>query len=321
MHVCTYLSIHFNLWELNPRLFTRASCFNGLITYPNPHLNKLGEAAKGFGWTSHKAPWQMVTIILLSVSVIWRSGWILQFWMIKEQQRVSAFYPSLKRLWLLGHARITASIHTMSPPGSNPGIRSKSSKTPGIYSKARALAACYLPETRAPTYELCNHLGHWWFSTTAVKWRRSTQLTTVQKRGNKGHRESQNELPQSSSSFSWHVKLNGSLSEKTAKNEAVKQADGSGWSSPRNPRMGCFSGKISSLVPAFMQSVVLQWSLLYFSREWTPSWHSTETKRLFIVLIIYSRPKNNILGDRRKITFENKEVELFDSINLLQFCF
>lgn len=74
MHVCTYLSIHFNLWELNPRLFTRASCFNGLITYPNPHLNNLGEAAKGFGWTSYKAPWQMVTIILLSISVIWRSG-------------------------------------------------------------------------------------------------------------------------------------------------------------------------------------------------------------------------------------------------------
>lgn len=43
MHVCTYLSIHFNLQELNPSLFTRASCFNGLITYPNPHrsLGKL----------------------------------------------------------------------------------------------------------------------------------------------------------------------------------------------------------------------------------------------------------------------------------------
>lgn len=56
MHVCTYLSIHSNLWELNPSLFTRASCFNGLITYQNPHLNKFGEAAKGFGWNPYKAP-------------------------------------------------------------------------------------------------------------------------------------------------------------------------------------------------------------------------------------------------------------------------
>lgn len=101
MHVCTYLSIHFNLWELSSRLFTRASCFNSPITYPNPHLNKCGEAAKGFGWTSYKAPWQMATILLLSISVIWRSGWILQFWMIKEQQQVSAFHLSLTRkLWL-----------------------------------------------------------------------------------------------------------------------------------------------------------------------------------------------------------------------------
>ena len=218
MHVCSYLSIHFNLWELNPSLFARASCFNGLITYPNSHLNKLGEAAKGFGWISYKAPWQIVSIILLSISVTWRSGWILQFWMIKEQQRVSAFHPSLtRRLWLLGHAGITATICTLSPLGSNPGIRVKSNKTSGVYSNTRALAACCLPETRAPTDELCNQLGHWWVSTIAAKWRHSAQLTMVQKSGIKGRREPQKELPQRLSSFSWHLKLTGLLSEKTAK--------------------------------------------------------------------------------------------------------
>lgn len=125
--------------------------------------------------------------------------------MIKEQQRVSAFHSSLtRRSWLLGHAGITTMVCTLSPPGSNPGIRCKSSKTPGVYSKARALAACYLPETRAPTYELCNHWGHWCFSTTAANWRHSAQHTMVQKWGNKSHREPQNELPQSLSSFSWH---------------------------------------------------------------------------------------------------------------------
>lgn len=243
MHVCTYLSIHSNLWELNPSLFTRASCFNGLITHPNPHLNKFGEAAKGFGWNSYKAPWQMATIILLSLSVIWRSGWILQFWMVKEQQQVLAFHPSLRRLWLLGHAGITATIHTLSPPGSKPGIHSKSSKTPQVYSNTRALAACFLPKTRAPrapTYELCNQLGRRWLSTTAAKRRHSAQLSTVQKTCNKGHREPQNELPQSSSSFSWHLKLTGFLSENWAKNQAFKETDGNVRSSPGNPRMGCF---------------------------------------------------------------------------------
>lgn len=158
MHVCTYLSIHFNLWELNSRLFARASCFNGLITYPRPHLNKLGEAAKGFGWASYKAPWQMVTIILLSVSEIWRSGWILQFWMIKEQQQISAFHSSLtKRLWLLGRADNTTTIYIPSPSGTCV----KSSQIPGVYSKARAFTAYYLPETRDPTRELWNNLRHW----------------------------------------------------------------------------------------------------------------------------------------------------------------
>lgn len=134
IYVCAYLSIHFNLGEFNPRLFTRASCFNGLITYPNPHLNKLGEAAKGFGWISYKAPWQMVTIILLSVSEIWRPGWILQFWMIKEQQQVSAFHPSSsRRLWLPGHADITTTIHIPSPPGTNPGTCPKLSEIPVVY--------------------------------------------------------------------------------------------------------------------------------------------------------------------------------------------
>lgn len=183
----------------------------------------------------------MVTIILLSLSVIRRSGWILQFWMIKEQQWVSAFHPSLtRRLWLLGHAGITTTICTLSPPGSNAGICSKSSKTPGVYSNTRALAACYLPETRVPTDELCNRLGHWWFSTRAAKWRHSAQLTTVQKSRNKGHRVPHNELPQSLSSFSWHLKLTSLLSEKIAKNQGFEQSVGNGWSSPGNPRMGCF---------------------------------------------------------------------------------
>lgn len=90
--------------------------------------------------------------------------------------------------------------------------------------------------------------------------------------------------------------------------EAFEQMDGSGWSSPGSLRMGHVWGNIPSLVPAFMQPVVLQWLLLDFSREWTPPWHSTETERLFFALITYSRLKINISGDRRKITYENKEV-------------
>lgn len=80
MHVCTFLSIHFNLQELSPRLFTRASCFNGLITYPNPHLNKCGEAAKGFGWTSYKGPMTNGNyhfIIYLSDTKVWLDSPVL----------------------------------------------------------------------------------------------------------------------------------------------------------------------------------------------------------------------------------------------------
>lgn len=112
------------------------------------------------------------------ISVIGRSGWILQFWMIKDEWRVSAFHPPLtRRFWLDIQAFPECAIHTLSPLGSNPGILGKSGKTPRVYSNTRAPAAHYIPEMRISTSELCTLLEHCWASTTAVKWRHSPNTT------------------------------------------------------------------------------------------------------------------------------------------------
>lgn len=163
-------------------------------------------------------------------------------------------------------------MHTLSPLGSNPGILGKSGKTPGVYSKTRAPAACYLSETRASTSELCNQPGHCWFCTTAVKWRhlpRSLQHKSVNE-----DTESLRVQAQLPDTWSWLVHF------QTVENQVSEQTDRNGWSSPGNSRMECFWENISALVPDFMQSVVLQWPLLYFSGELILPWHSTERERL-----------------------------------------
>lgn len=189
-------------------------------------------------------------------------------------------------------------MHTLSPLGSNPGILGKSGKTPGVYSETRAPADCYLSETRASPSELCNQPGHCWFSTTAVKWRhlpRSLQHKRVSVRPQRVSKV----LPQLLDTWSWLVHF------QTVENQVSEQTNGNGWSSPGNSRMECFWENISALVPAFMQPVLLQWPLLYFSGELILPWHSTERERLFFVLIIYW-----YFMRQRKITYKNKEVQV-----------
>lgn len=111
------------------------------------------------------------------ISVIGKSGWILQFWMIKDEWSF-CFPPTItRRFWLDIQAFPECAIYTLSPLGSNPGILGKSGKTPGVHSNTRAPAACYIPETRVSTSELRTLPEHCWISTTAVKWRHSLNIT------------------------------------------------------------------------------------------------------------------------------------------------
>lgn len=103
-----------------------------------------------------------------------------------------------------------------------------------------------------------------------------------------------------SDTWSWLVHF------QTAQNQVSKQTNGNGWSSPGNPRMECFWENISALVPAFMQTVVLHWPMLYFSGKLTLPWYSTERKRLFFVWAIYwyfMRQKENYIWEKRSSSF------------------
>lgn len=207
------------------------------------------------------------------------------------------FLPTTKRrCWLEILAFPECALHILSSLGSNPGILGKSGKIPP-YSTSRAPAACYIPETRISTSELCTQVGHWWFSAQQLS-EDTCPTSCTTKSGNRGHRELQRcslrvqaHFP---STWSWLLHF------QTAENQVSEQTNGNGWSSPRNPRMESFWGNISALVPAFKQTVVWQWPILYFSGELTLPWYSTERKRLLFVLIIYwyfMRKKENYIWE------------------------
>lgn len=161
------------------------------------------------------------------ISLIGRSGWILQLWMIKEEWRVSAFHPPLIRRFSLDiQAFPECAIYTLSPLGSNPGILGKSGKTAGVYSNIRAPAACYIPETRILTSELCTLPEHCWFSTAAVKWRHPPSImqhkwvATEATESPKGAPWVQAHFP---NTWSWLVHF------QTAENHVSEQTNGNGW--------------------------------------------------------------------------------------------